>query len=215
MVIYLEIEKIVLEKNLYYKNNIILKYNISYPRIISNLFYYGISQINQYNRLKALDLKIYAEGDLYELAKETFDYKYLNGFPITLFELVYDFNITYYENYLLSLYTTEYIFTGGAHGNTTMASQNWNIKLGNMFSLDFIFKTDCSYILYILKEINRQIQIQIDNGTNQYFDNYCKLVLDNFKLDQFYLTNKDVVIFFQSYDIAPYSSGIPTFYITH
>ena len=82
-----------------------------------------------------------------------------------------------------------------------------------MFSLDYIFKNDSSYLLYILREINQQIRIQIDNGTNQYFDNYCKLVLDNFKFNQFYLTPNDIVIFFQQYDIAPYSSGIPTFFI--
>lgn len=209
----LEIEKIVLEKNLYYKNTLVLKYNISYPRITSNFSFYGVSQFNQYNRIKALELKLYAEKDLFELAKNSYSYQYSNSFPITVYELIYDFTISYNENYILSLYSNEYEFTGGAHGNTTRNSQNWNIKLGNMFSLDYIFKNDSSYLLYILREINQQIRIQIDNGTNQYFDNYCRFVLDKFNLNQFYLTPNDIVIFFQQCDIAPYSSGIPTFFI--
>ncbi len=87
------------------------------------------------------------------------------------------------------------------------------MKTGTQFKLDFIYTNDCSYLLFILREIVKQISFEIENGTNQYFDNYCELVLDNFKLDQFYLTDNEVIIFFQSYDIAPYSSGIPSFAI--
>lgn len=208
-----EIEKITLQKNLTYKGVVILKYKIEYPKIVSSNYFYGITQFNQYNRLKALNSKIYAERDLFNMAKEQYDYNFSNGYPIMVYELIQNYNITYNEDLIISLYSDEYIYSGGAHGSTIRSSQNWNIKIGSQFNLSFIYGTDCSYLLFILREIIRQINSEIENGSNQYFENYCELVLDNFKLNQFYLTEKELVIFFQSYDIAPYSSGIPTFTI--
>jgi len=71
------------------------------------------------------------------------------------------------------------------------------------------------YIIDILKEINNQIKEQLQAGTNYYFDNYCELVLDTFRLQNYYLTPNSIVIYFQQYDIAPYSSGIPVFYMPY
>ena len=88
------------------------------------------------------------------------------------------------------------------------------MKLGEQFKLDSVFKDDPNYLLFILRDIIRQIELQIEQGTNQYFDNYCCLVLETFNTNQFYLYDKNtIVIFFGQYDIAPYSSGIPTFKI--
>ena len=41
-----EFEKIVIEKNLYYNNHLIVKYTIEYPRILSNLYCYNINKFN-------------------------------------------------------------------------------------------------------------------------------------------------------------------------
>lgn len=50
---------------------------------------------------------------------------------------------------------------------------------------------------------------------NKYFENYCELVLETFRLENYYIIPNGIVIYFQQYDIAPYSSGIPIFYIIH
>jgi hypothetical protein len=42
-----------------------------------------------------------------------------------------------------------------------------------------------------------------------------QLVNENLKVNNFYLTKEGVVIYFQQYDIAPYSSGLPTFVIPY
>jgi len=65
--------------------------------------------------------------------------------------------------------------------------------------------------LDILKEINRQI---LDNK-EIYFEDACNLVLETFNPDSFYLVPEGIVIYFQQYDIAPYSSGIRTFLIKY
>lgn len=208
-----EIEKITIEKNLKYKDTIIFKYVITYPHIISNQSIYGIDEFNRFNQIYALNRKLYVEKNLFEMAKKDFDYNVSNGFPTQVYELILNFTVTYQKKFIISLYQEEYLYTGGAHGSTTVTAQNWNLLYGNQFLLYDLYKNDSSYLLYILREINHQIQVQLENNETAYFDNSCQLVLNTFQFNQFYLTEKNLVIFFQSYDIAPYSSGIPRFFI--
>lgn len=200
------------EKELYYKNTVVLKYKIEYPKIIGNSI--GIHRFNRFNFIKAIKLKQYVEKNLFREAKELYDFNMSNGYPTMIYEIVSNFTITLNKNPYVSLYSDEYIFSGGAHGTTTRTSQNWNIQTGSQINLNELFDCNCDYVLYILKDINNQIEEQIANGTNYYFDNYCNLVLNSIDLNSFYLDNKYVNIYFQQYDIAPYSSGIPTFQIT-
>lgn len=201
------------EKELYYKNNVILKYTIKYPRIINNSI--GANRFNRFNYEKAVKLKHYSENELFKEAKELYDYNVSNGYPVMMYEVFLDYTITYNQNSIVSLYSDEYIYSGGAHGSTVRSSQNWNINFAKQFSLESLFDNDCNYILDILKDINNQIEQQIANGSNQYFENYCSLVLNTINLDNFYLNTGYITIFFQQYDIAPYSSGIPTFNIQY
>ena len=201
----------VFEKELYYKNTVVLKYKIEYPKIIGNSV--GIHRFNRINFIKAVKLKQYVEKDLFKEAKELYDFNISNGYPLMVYEIVSTFTVTLNKNPYVSLYSDEYIYSGGAHGITTRSSQNWNINLGRQFTLNALFNNNCDYVLYILKEINFQIEEQISNGSNQYFDNYCSLVLNTINLNNFYMSPGYITIFFQQYDIAPYSSGIPTFNI--
>lgn len=201
----------IFEKEIFYKGNLILKYKIEYPSIYNGC---PKSEFNNYNLSKAMQLKKYAETVLLKQAQETFEYNNANGYPIMVFELIYEYNITYNNNNIISLYADEYIFSGGAHGLTTRTSQNWNMQCSKQITLSDLFPNNPYYLIDILKNINKQIEDQIANGTNQYFDNYCKLVLETFKINQFYInSNNEFAVYFQSYDIAPYSSGIPVFYM--
>lgn len=201
----------VFEKELYYKNTVVLKYVIKYPKILNN----SVSAIrfNIFNYQTAINLKHYAETALFKEAKELYDFNVSNGYPIMVYEIISDYTITYNQNSIVSLYSDEYVYSGGAHGITTRSSQNWSINLGKQFSLSTLFNNDCNYVLNILKEINSQIEQQMGDGSNQYFDDYCSLVLNTIDLNNFYRGSDYITIFFQQYDIAPYSIGIPTFNI--
>lgn len=200
------IEKRILKSELKYKGVVVLTYEIEYPQIFSGP--YDTSKFNMFNRRKALFLEATARETLFNQAKELYDYNVSNGYPVMVFEVVSKYRITYNEPPILSLYQDEYIFTGGAHGDTTRTSQNWDFAYNKQFSLDDVYYNNPDYILCILKQINEQIK-SAETGT--YFDDYCQLVLETFNPNQFYLTNQGVTIYFQHYDIAPYSSGIPEF----
>lgn len=204
-----KIEKKIIKNELKYKGTVILKYEIEYPQAYS--IYYDTKKFNDFNLSKAIELENYAKNTMFSDAKNTYDYNVSQGFPVMIYELVLKTYITYNKEPFLSLYQDEYTFTGGAHGSTVRTSQNWNFEFGSQFSLNDIFYDNPNYILCILKDINKQIS---EKGADNYFDDYCSLILDTFNPNQFYLTPYSVVVYFQQYDIAPYSTGIPTFEVS-
>lgn len=203
-----------LKGNLTYKNTTILTYQIHYPQIVLSSYDIGKEIFNQYNFKKALLLEHYCKTELYVQAKELYDYNHSHGYPIMVYEVILENTITYNKQNIVSLYTDEYQFTGGAHGSTIRKSQNWNLINGSLIPLSYFYPYDPYYMIHIIKQINQQIKEQLKENPSQYFENYCELVLQNFRLDQYFITPDSIVIFFQQYDIAPYSSGIPTFSIS-
>lgn len=211
---YIEIKKI--SHNLTYDNTVILKYTIEYPQIINSQYILGQRNFNIYNLKIVNDLKQYIFTELYSSAKDIYKYNKENGYPIMVFEVYVSCNITENYNNIVSLYTDKYIFEGGAHGTTIRNSQNWDLAVGIQFDLSRLFPNNQYYIINILKEINKQIKEQIEKeGENIYFKDYCQLVLENFNLKNFYMFPNYFEVFFQQYDIAPYSTGIPTFKIKY
>ena len=208
-----QIENVTLIRELKYNDVVVLKYIIEYPQIVNTKYVYGKVEFNRYNKMKAVELQNEIERDIYEEAVKTYKYNLENGYHFVVYEVVQKYNVTYNIDNILSLYIDKYIFLGGAHGNTIRSSQNWNLRSANMVPLQFFCYENEDYVTYILNQIILQIKKQIENGKNQYFENYCELVVENFKVENYYLTPGYIVIFYQQYDIAPYSSGIPTFKI--
>ena len=193
----------ILEKELFYEDTLILKYHIEYPSIMNN------EAFNNYNKKLAIEIKNRIEDELYNEAVETYKYNKENGYPIMVYEVYRKIYITMNRDNLVSLYIDEYTFTGGAHGSTIRTSQNWNLYQNCMIPLEKFFPNNPYFMIDILKEINRQIA----NDSEIYFENSCNLVLEAFNPKNYYLTPSGIVIYFQQYDIAPYSSGIREFLI--
>ena len=80
-----------------------------------------------------------------------------------------------------------------------------------MIELNNLFPRNPYFMINILKQINEQIA----KKPEIYFEDTCNLVLETFNPKSFYLTPDNIVIYFQQYDIAPYSSGIRTFNISY
>lgn len=203
------IKKNILEKELFYEDTLVLKYHIEYPSINGSICENSIKNFNIYNKNLAFNLKEKSENELYNEAVESYKYNKENGYPIMIYEVYRSFEVTYNINDIISLYIDEYIFSVGAHGNTIRTSQTWNLCNGTRMCLEDFFKNDPYFMLEILRQINDQISKEPEI----YFENACKLVLETFNPANYYLTMKGIVIYFQQYDIAPYSSGIRNFTI--
>lgn len=205
------INKNILEKELFYDGVLVLKYHIEYPSIRLNVPEANIMKFNTYNKGIALELRNRAENELYKEAVQTYKYNKEHGYPTMVYEVYSNFEITYNTRKIVSLYIDEYIFSGGAHGNTIRTSQTWNLVKGAIIPLERFFPNNPYFMVDIFKEINSQIAKE----PGIYFENACTLVIDTFNPKSYYLEPGQIVIYFQQYDIAPYSSGIRTFNIKY
>lgn len=210
-----QIKKETRSQVLYYEDSPVLKYSITYPQFFSHEYPWSVQLMNLYYRNQAVRYEQYVRGALYKSAIETYLFNEQNGYPQTQFEALHEFTVTYNQNCLASLYSTQYEFTGGAHGNTVQSSETWNLSSGQRIPLARLFPHNPDFTQTIIRTINQQIRRQMQAGSNQYFDDYRKRVHDTFQKDQFYLTSGGIAIYFQQYDIAPYSSGIPTFILPY
>ena len=199
----------ILQKEMKYENTVVLKYHIEYPEIVIDWQQNrnGIKKFNDYNLKMALQTQQKAENELYKEAIELYKYNKENGYPQMMYELYREYQITLNQENAVSMYIDEYIFSGGAHGTTTRTSQTWNLMLGKMVELYELYPNEQYFLLDILRKINREISENIEI----YFADPYPLVVEYFNPDSYYIDNGKVVIYFQQYDIAPYSSGIIEF----
>lgn len=125
---------------------------------------------------------------------------------------VYGFTITfdnfYYDDDIVSFYSSKFIYTGGAHGNTYAQGYTYDLKTGEEKKLaDFVSlennMTENEYLKSIVKE-------DIKKDSEKYFENAEKRLDENSDLLDFYMKGKNelVVITTAAGDISPYAVGI-------
>lgn len=199
---------------LYYKDNPMLDFTIRYPQFTSNRFRLLIKEINWYYRIRTLHYEKDQIQKLYDLAKEQYEDSLKNDFPFHNYEVMREYSVTYNQNCFLSLYSDTYEYTGGAHGMTVREADTWDLRHRRKAKIsDFISVKDLRG--FLIKNILKQIEKEIQSGNNVYFEDYKSLVEENLNMDNFYLSNEGLVIYFGLYEIAPYVSGIRTFTIPY
>lgn len=93
-----------------------------------------------------------------------------------------------------------------AHPAHVMTSLTADLRTGNIYRLRDLFDDD-GYIDIISKEVARQIEAK-EIGL---FDEFMRISPNQ----QFYLTPKALVVYYQVYEIAPYVFGFPQFEIPY
>ena len=110
----------------------------------------------------------------------------------------------------VSFTTESYQYTGGAHGITVKKGWNFHVPSGTQPKFGDLFPSDSGYQEIVAEEITRQIQQRPDDF---FQDN---LAPQRLGADQdYYLTDKGIVVFFPVYELAPYVIGIPEFFIPY
>lgn len=130
------------------------------------------------------------------------------GEVIHAFEAKSEFKICYNKNNILSIPIIYYQYTGGAHGICTQKTFNFDINIGKEIKIRDLFKKDFNY----KKIINDKIAEGINKDENSFFKESFKGMDDNI---DFYLTQNELVVYFQLYEIAPYAFGMPEFKIPY
>ncbi len=207
----ISINKKVLTEELSYNGTVLMTYTIEYPEFRASVFQLCLSMINAYYHTKALEMQRTCRTELFDLAVEQYRDDIQNHYPVRVFEAMLVYKVTYSSACIISLYFDRYQFTGGAHGTTTRYAQTWNLQKCAKVRLNELIVCQTG-----LKEtvLNAVIQ-QIERSPELYFDKYMELVRETFNENSFYCTKKGITIFFQQYDIAPYSSGIREFLLPY
>jgi Protein of unknown function (DUF3298). len=153
----------------------------------------------------------YATTVMRKNAEKDYEYRMENGYPFNPYELRTDFIVTLNKDGILSLYTDVYEFTGGAHGNTLRYADIWYTGSGFPAIASEFFPKGTNYKRLLTDFATKEAAAQIAAGTSMYFDDYPDLIKKSFSKDNIYLTPAGMALFYQQYEIAPYSEGIPVF----
>lgn len=201
----------ILQDTMYYNNMPVFTYKINYPSFRTTCSKEAGQKINKHYTEAAKAAEAFCRTILYSQAVDNLRYRQPDA-PVQsyTFDVVYE--ITYNLGCITSLYTDTYSFMGGAHGETKRKSDTWDFHTGNAITLHDIFYRLSSISLHDLHQsIARQIKERLTLSPGSYFDDYSSLLLDNFDIANFYLQDNKIVIYYQQYDVAPYSTGIPEF----
>lgn len=200
-------------KDLYYNKEPIMKVSIKYPTFESQEFKLFTNFLNHHYFSKFVVNSAVHIQELYKMAQNDYDYAVKNNFPVREYEYYLEYFITYNENCTISLYYDIYTYTAGAHGSTLRKSDTWILEKHQLMNVYDYIKDSNHYKVFLIDEIIKEIEKTANTDNFYYFDNYKELVEETFQKDNFYLIKEGIVIYFQQYDIAPYSTGIPTFLI--
>lgn len=201
-------------KNIMYSRDIpVFIYKIHYPVFTTTCNTAASQRINAYYFAAAKRAEYYCRTILYPKAVESTRYIQNNQPPFSSYEFIVNYQITYNRECITSLYLEQYTYMGGAHGTTFRKSNTWDFATGCQIKLENFYPSDTTFPEAILKSISGQIRERQKETPSSYFDNYAVLLRDSFQLDQYYLKPNSLVIYYQQYDIAPYASGIPEFFL--
>lgn len=156
----------------------------------------------------------YAERKLLPQAIEVYKESLANGFPVRPFETVLNYTITFNDKGLLSMYRDYYDYTGGAHGNTVRKSDTYNLYNGKTLPLEAFFHTG-EFTTMLLENILLQADRNMQENPGIYFENFPELIIKYFNPENYYLTTEGIAIYYQQYEIAPYSTGIVVFVVPY
>ncbi len=181
------------------------KSNLKIP-VITGLNYKSLQDnINKKFDTQANVLK----DDIETLSKRYYDESKKEGFTINPYIVSTDYEIKLNNEYMLSILMGFYEYTGGAHGNYYYNSTTVNLSKNTEVTLSSLFKENFDYNDIIIKKIHKDIDLDPES----YFKN-AKSLISNISNDtKFYLEKDNLVVYYDLYEIAPYSTGIPEFKI--
>ncbi|MEO3944919.1 stalk domain-containing protein [Gorillibacterium sp. CAU 1737] len=111
--------------------------------------------------------------------------------------------ITNNQNGKLSLYLSDYLYLGGAHGSPARHAYTFDLKTGDVLTLKQAALNNPNYKTIINKEVKKLLPERYG---------YLLAPFESIADDQpFYLQNDAIVVYFEPYEYTPYAAGFPEF----
>lgn len=173
------------------KNEFLLKnkINIIYPQVFGFRNHLAEQKINK-KILNNVDYLILKQG------------YYENNIN----EMIGKYELKTNQRGILSLTLINYAFTGGAHGMTYLSGLSFDVDTGENYKLKDLFKKDSNYI----QRLSTIIQEQIKQRDIPVIKDFQEISPDQ----DYYISDKVLVLYFQLYELTPYAFGFPFFPIS-
>ncbi|MGD9679129.1 MAG: DUF3298 and DUF4163 domain-containing protein [Vulcanibacillus sp.] len=173
------------------KNEILFKntVNITYPQVCN---------IRNHQVEQRINKKIIKEVD-YLISKQGYYENYV-------LEMIGKYELKTNQRGILSLTLINYAFTGGAHGMTYVNGLTFDVDKGDSYKLKDLFKKDSNYV----QRLSAIIKKQIEERDIPVLGEFKEIDPDQ----DFYISDKVLVIYFQLYELTPYAYGFPFFPIS-
>lgn len=124
-------------------------------------------------------------------------------------------SIAFNSDYILSLEITEYIFTGGAHGNSSFSLSSFNLETGEPIMLGDIFQGDYKEILNRAGEKIFREHYQADSTQSLYDQGFFGFEKGFALNDNFDLYKGGIKFQFNPYEAGAYVLGAPEVFIPY
>lgn len=203
------------EKTFKYGDIDVMKLTIVYPVIVLKNNPNAEKLINSHIAMEVNEYYRYVSDFLYDSAISYLKESQENNFPFLGYEAYMNYVITYNDNCFLSYYYDKYEFTGGAHGMTLRSSDTFELMRGTKIPLYCYFKKGADYRRMLMFEIMKLADERLKKEPGIFFDDYEMLIMKNFDEDNYFLSPEGLSVYYQHYDIAPYSTGIVVFTIPY
>jgi hypothetical protein len=198
-----------------YDNIDVMTLRIKYPIVNINNSLSAQEKINNQISIQVDNYLSYVRNILYDQAINYYRDSLKNNFPFFGYEVFIEYVITYNDNCFLSLYSSNYEFTGGAHGSTRRVSNTWELCTGESIYLNNFFEPSSNYTRMLIQEMIKQAEKSIIENELIYFEDYRELIAKYFNPINFFMSPTGITIYYHQYDIGPYSTGIVEFTIPY
>lgn len=158
-------------------------------------------KINKIIENRAMDFKKDIENSAKEAKKE--------NILTNSYQAILKFKISFNKGSILSLTMCFYEYTGGAHGLGYNESLNIDLNTGEEIYLKNLFDTKEDY----KNIIDDFIRDDMTKNSNKYYENASADFYGIIQEQPYYIEDNNIVIYFNPYEIAPYSEGIKEFRI--
>lgn len=187
----------------------LIKAEARYPEFVAYENLSSIRAINaEYARRARMAVRAFVT-DQRAFAEEA--YRLRGGEDFAPFEFLQVFCISLLSMCVVSLYFDAYRYTGGAHGGTVRASDTFLARTGERLPLGAFFSPGADYRSRILANVESEIDCREAEAPGSFFENSKELAHQAFHPANYYLSDDHLTVYYQQYDIAPYSTGIPAF----
>lgn len=198
-----------------YGGTVVLTMTLRWPQVILRGRPGAQSAVNRRIGAQTAAFRAYAGGELYQRAVQNFRDSVSGEFPFHPYDAVLQYEVTLNACFRLSMFRDRYEYTGGAHGNTLRASDTWDTATGRALPLSSLFRPGTGWRIILFSQMLQQADEQAAQNPGVFFEDYRTLMRQYFNPRSYFLTPDGVSVYYQQYEIAPYSSGIVVFNIPY